>query len=72
MQKQVSDQKTNRKRKRDEADSRQPKMPKTAFLLFCEEKRLHFAAKYPTLNSKELMVELAKRWRTLSDEKKER
>ena len=68
----VSDQNANRKRKRDDGDSRQPKMPKTAFLLFCEEKRSHFAAKYPTLNSKELMGKLAKKWQKLSDEKKER
>ena len=63
---------SSRKRKRDEGDSREPKMPKTAFLLFCEEKRLHLAAEYPTLNGKELTVKLGKRWRKLSDEKKER
>lgn len=68
----VSDQNANRKRKRDEGEPRQPKMPKTSFFLFCEEKRSHLAAKHPTLNSKELMAKMAKRWQKLSDEKKER
>lgn len=57
-----------RKRKRE--DSNQPKMPKTAYLLFCEYKRPLLAAKYSSLGSKEMMVKMGKKWQKLSDEKK--
>lgn len=68
----VADQKDSRKRKRDETDPTLPKMPLTAYLIFCEERRPRMAEKYSTLGSKQLMAKLAKKWRKLSEEKKEK
>lgn len=67
--KKVADQKKTRKRKRDDRDPSLPKMPLTAYLLFCEQKRPRLAQKY---GNKEVMGKLAKKWSKLSDEKKEK
>ena len=70
--KKVADQKTRKKRKREESSSTQPKMPVSAYLLFCQEKRPRLAAKYPSLKSHELFAKMGRKWQKLSDERKER
>ena len=62
----------SRKRKREDKDSAPPKMPLTSYLIFCEQKRPRLAQKHANLGSKELMVKLSKKWKKLSDEKKQK
>ncbi|KAL9961424.1 hypothetical protein ACROYT_G030361 [Oculina patagonica] len=61
---------TSRKRKRE--DSALPKMPLTTYFIFCEQKRPRLAEKHTELNSKELAVKLSKKWKKLSEEKKQK
>lgn len=62
----------SRKRKREDKDSAVPKMPLTSYFIFCEQKRPRLAQKYTEMNSKDLAVKLSKKWKKISEEKKQK
>ena len=59
-------------KKRKEADPDQPKVPKSAYLLFCPEKWPRLAERYPSLGSREIVAILGKKWKKIAEEKKEK
>lgn len=47
-----------------------PKRPKSAYICFCGEERQRVKAKHPEMSSSEIVSELGRRWKALSDKKK--
>jgi hypothetical protein len=51
-------------------DPQAPKKPLNAYMIFCKSERESVKSELPDLSSKEIMKELAQRWKTISDKKK--
>ena len=47
-----------------------PKKPKTAYIIFCQEKRPEIKNENPEMSAKEITKELGRRWKELSEEEK--
>ncbi|KAJ2848584.1 High mobility group [Coemansia brasiliensis] len=52
-------------------DPNRPKRPPTAYLLFSQEKRPHFVAKYEGKSSQEIASEMGRAWRAMSASERE-
>ena len=53
-------------------DPNEPKRARSAYLLFCNDKRPSLVKKKPDLKITEIMVQLGKDWKKLSDKSKEK
>ncbi|XP_068739616.1 upstream-binding factor 1-like protein 1 [Montipora capricornis] len=68
--KMISDAERLVKERKREADPDQPKMPKSAYLLFSEEKRQRLAERYPSLGSREIVALLGKNGKNFPKKKR--
>jgi hypothetical protein len=60
--------KTVKKRKRD-PDA--PKAPLSSYMLFCRDMREELKSEKPELDAKQMVSELGKRWREISQDERE-
>lgn len=58
------------KKAKKEKDENEPKRPKSAYLLFCEDKRPELKKQLPNFKPKEIMIRLGEAWKKLSEEEK--
>ena len=65
--------KDNKKTKKTKTkDKNAPKGAKSAYILFCSEERAQVKEDMPNIDSKEVLAELGKRWKTLKDDDEDR
>merc|ERR1712001_717327 len=60
----------NEKASKKKKDPNAPKQPLSSYMLFAQEERLKIKADNPTMPSKDVAVEMGKRWKKLTDEER--
>ena len=64
----VEDSKEKTKKTKKTKDKNAPKGAKSGYILFCSDERSQVKEDMPTIDSKEVLAELGKRWKQLKDE----